>query len=282
MKQQLLLCTDLDRTLLPNGTQPESPQARHWFTRLAALPQVTLVYVTGRHLALVEKAVEEYGLPQPHFMITDVGSTILENHEHAWRVDERWQQVLGADWKGKSGDDLAVLFADCPSLRLQEKEKQSVHKLSYYVPLEQEQGQLLGQMELRMTRLGIRARLVHSIDEQAGTALLDVLPAAAGKYQAIDYLMKGQGFDIMDTVFSGDSGNDLDVLASPVPSVLVANATDEVRDSAGKLACERGNSAALDFAGGGYRGMNGNYSAGILEGVMHFHPQAGQWLGAAT
>lgn len=44
----LLLCTDLDRTLLPNGSQPESEQARKKFHELVKQPQVTLVYVTVR------------------------------------------------------------------------------------------------------------------------------------------------------------------------------------------------------------------------------------------
>ena len=63
MNARLLLCTDLDRTLLPNGEQPESPSARALFARLAARPGVTLVYVTGRHRALVQAALDEYQLP---------------------------------------------------------------------------------------------------------------------------------------------------------------------------------------------------------------------------
>ncbi|MDH5258324.1 MAG: haloacid dehalogenase, partial [Gammaproteobacteria bacterium] len=54
--RRLLLCTDLDRTLLPNGRQPESEQARKLFGRLASRPEVTLVYVTGRDPVLVEDA----------------------------------------------------------------------------------------------------------------------------------------------------------------------------------------------------------------------------------
>ena len=30
--------------------------------------------------------------------------------------------------------------------------------------------------------------------------------------------------------------------------------------------------AAFYLAQGGFLGMNGNYSAGILEGVAHYHP----------
>mgnify|MGYP000444995282 FL=1 len=51
----LLLCTDLDRTLVPNGAEPESAQSRKKFSQLAGHPQVTLVYVTGRHQQLVEQ-----------------------------------------------------------------------------------------------------------------------------------------------------------------------------------------------------------------------------------
>lgn len=63
---RLLLCTDLDRTLLPKCPEPEfeSEQARRKFHSLVDHAQVTLVYVTGRHQQLVEQAIEEYPLPQ--------------------------------------------------------------------------------------------------------------------------------------------------------------------------------------------------------------------------
>jgi len=36
--------------------------------------------------------------------------------------------------------------------------------------------------------------------------------------------------------------------------------------------------ASLYLAHGGLLGMNGNYSAGILEGVVHFIPATRDWL----
>ena len=39
--RNILLCSDLDRTLIPNGTQPESPQARPLLRSLAARPELT-------------------------------------------------------------------------------------------------------------------------------------------------------------------------------------------------------------------------------------------------
>ncbi len=65
MPDRLLICTDLDRTLIPNGPQPESPGARRRFAILAERPEVTLAYVSGRHRALVEDAITTYRLPTP-------------------------------------------------------------------------------------------------------------------------------------------------------------------------------------------------------------------------
>jgi hypothetical protein len=79
-------------------------------------------------------------------------------------------------------------------------------------------------------------------------------------------------------MFAGDSGNDLPVLASNIPSVLVANATGEVREDAVARARNAGNGEFLYLAKGGFLGMNGNYSAGILEGVFHFQPGLADWI----
>jgi hypothetical protein len=46
-----------------------------------------------------------------------------------------------------------------------------------------------------------------------------------------------------------------------------------VQQEAIELAASSGHSAQLYIARGGYNGMNGNYSAGILEGIAHYHPQ---------
>jgi hypothetical protein len=73
-------------------------------------------------------------------------------------------------------------------------------------------------------------------------------------------------------LFAGDSGNDLTVMASHLPAVLVANASDEVREQALELARRNGLVERLYLARGGFLELNGNYAAGILEGVAHFHP----------
>jgi hypothetical protein len=278
MMQRLLLCSDLDRTLLPNGPQPESPGARERFARFVSRPEVMLVYVTGRHRELVEQAIANYRLPRPDFVIGDVGTTIFEITAHGWRLQQAWQDEIAPDWAGLTRADISALLGGIKLLRLQETAKQNIHKLSYYVPLYADHVALLDEVRQCLVQRNVNASLIWSIDEPAGIGLLDVLPSRASKLHAVEFLMQQCGFSYTDTVFAGDSGNDLPVLSSAIPAVLVANASAEVRATAQRQAAALGHASQLYLAGGGLLGMNGNYSAGVLEGIVHFIPQAGAWL----
>jgi sucrose-6F-phosphate phosphohydrolase len=277
MIESLLLCTDLDRTLLPNGPQPETPGARERVAKLAARAETTLAYVTGRHRELVEEAIAAYTLPRPDYVIGDVGTTIYQLDSGKWQSWQEWEEHIGHDWSGKNTGDLQQLFHDLSPLRLQEQSKQNRFKLSYYIPLQTDREALLGEMDRRLDDNSLQANLIWSVDESSGTGLLDVLPAAATKLHALEFLMQRRGFTLEHTVFAGDSGNDLQVLCSSLKSVLVANATPEVRDQAVRLAEENGTREALYLARGNFQGMNGNYSAGILEGVAYFLPETRGW-----
>lgn len=274
MLDSILLATDLDRTLLPNGTHPESPGARTRFRQFVARPEVMLVYVTGRDRELVIAAIAEFDLPQPHFVIADVGTSVYEIRDSDWRLCDDWHQKLAATWHACGAAQLAAVLADLPGLRLQEAAKQSALKLSYYTAALDEPAALLAEVQVRLASAGAATHLVWSVDETTGTGLLDVLPAGAGKRQALEYLRSQLGIALDKTVFAGDSGNDMEVLVSDMPSVLVANAHDAVRAEA----VRRGDGNTLYLARGGLAGMNGCYSAGILEGVMHFLPETRNWL----
>ena len=280
MTGQLLICTDLDRTLIPNGPQSESAAAREHFSTLVGHPEVTLAYVSGRHRALVERAIVNYRLPLPDFVIGDVGTTIYQvGPRQLWQKQSAWEDEIGKDWGGKNHADLKALSVDIPSLRPQERTKQNDYKLSYYVPLHSDRNALSAMIDARLKASGVNARLIWSVDEPAGIGLLDILPARASKYHAVEALMQMRGFGYTNTVFCGDSGNDIEVLISPIPSVLVANSQAQVRELAVKLANEGGYGDQLYIAQGGFHGMNGNYAAGILEGVAFYHPHTLAWMG---
>ncbi|MGD2118602.1 MAG: HAD-IIB family hydrolase [Chromatiales bacterium] len=280
MSKRLLICTDLDRTLIPNGPQSESPGARQHFSMLASRPEVTLAFVSGRHRALVEKAITNYRLPVPEWVIGDVGTTIYHvGEQQDWQLLTDWENEIARDWNGKTHADVKALLTGLRDLRSQERSKQNKYKLSYYVPLHVNRDVLSSMIQERMQQNDIKARLIWSVDEPAGVGLLDVLPVRASKYHAVETLMKLYDFDYNSTVFCGDSGNDIAVLASPVPAVLVANAQQDVRELARRLADEMGHSEQLYIAQGRFMGMNGNYSAGMLEGIAHYHPDVLDWMG---
>ena len=280
MSERILLCTDLDRTLLPNGNAPESAQARALFAALVSHPNCTLAYVSGRHKALVQEAIAEFNLPIPDVVIGDVGTSIYQVGADGWQQWPQWITKIAADWDGCEQPDLQYLFGHLAELTLQESSKQNRFKLSYYVPTTIDPKPLLSAMRQCLALHSIRAELIYSVDEASATGLLDVLPASATKYHAVEFLMQQLRFSLDNTVFAGDSGNDLPVLTSPIKSVLVANATDEVRKQALQLVREHSTETALYLAKGGFMGMNGNYSGGILEGVAHYLPRIKQWLNA--
>lgn len=272
MTAQILLCTDLDRTLIPNGNQPESPQARPRFHNFASHDQIKLAYVTGRHRELVKKAIRNYRLPKPDFVISDVGTNIYDLRKGQWQKWQRWQDEIAPDWAGYEHQQLVDLLADMNELRLQEYSKQNQFKLSYYHPLYLHIEDMDLAISVLLEENGIDASLVWSIDEPAGIGLLDVIPRHATKLHAVNFLRQYLEIPLSMTVFAGDSGNDLPVLASNIPSVLVANATPAVVSSATNAAKHTGNVEALYLARGDFLEMNGNYSAGILEGIAHYHP----------
>ncbi|WGS88278.1 HAD-IIB family hydrolase [Methylomonas sp. UP202] len=282
MMNRLLICTDLDRTLLPNGSQTESPGARAAFARLVSRPEVTLAYVSGRHRELVEDAIREYGLPLADWVIGDVGTTIYKTSPGEWETWVAWEEDIAGDWRGLTAKDLRPLFDDLPNLRLQEEAKQNRFKLSYYLATLGDIEALRQEMANRLHARNLAASLIYSVDEAAAAGLLDVLPAHATKLHAVEFLMQHQNFDVGNTVFAGDSGNDLPVLISGINAILVANAHGDVVAQSTALAEQNGTGARLYLAKGNFLGMNGNYSAGILEGVSHFFPCTRGWMEQAN
>jgi len=222
---------------------------------------------------LIEQAIAEFDLPQPDFAIADVGTTIYRVDSSGWHRWSEWDAKIAPDWRNLPRDELGRVLSVFPALRLQENKKQALHKLSFYVPLETDERALIDEMNVLLKQNGINANLIWSVDEAVDIGLLDVLPASANKLHAITFLMQQNGFRHENTVFAGDSGNDMDVLLSSIPSVLVANANIEVKRQA-VSACKD----TLYIAKGDYLGMNGNYSAGIIEGAAHYWPEVEVWL----
>lgn len=280
--KRLLLCTDLDRTLLPNGHAPESAGAREVFAYLVSHQAVKLVYVTGRDPGLVNEAIANWGIPEPDLLIADVGTTIANRAGGRWGKWLQWEDAIARDWAGRSTEDLKELLSGLAGFTLQDASRQAAFKLSYFTPAGTAGADIAQEASRRLKAAGVRANVVWSMDDATGMGLLDVLPVSATKRLAIEFVMARWCYRLDEVVFAGDSGNDQDVLVSPIPAVLVANATAELRTSVQGRAKARRWAKNLYCARGGALGMNGNYAAGILEGVLHFQPEWTKWLKEGT
>jgi hypothetical protein len=249
--------------VIPNGHEKESPQARELFCKLVNRPEITLVYVTGRHKKLIAKAIQEYDLPVPDYALADVGSTIYNIKNNNWDINTAWHEAIAPDWQGKQRTELMELLDDHPELALQELDKQNLYKLSYYTPENIKLDTLLDEIRERFKEKSILANFIWSIDDLTHQGLLDILPRSANKLHAIRFLMEQLDFDETNTLFAGDSGNDMEVFTSSIQSIVVGNATDKVTQEALQKVKTAGNEQQLYIA-------KENYSAGINEGLKHY------------
>ena len=126
--------------------------------------------------------------------------------------------------------------------------------------------------------LGIAATLIWSREDAEKRGLLDILPRRANKLEAIRFLTGMVELDESRVVFAGDSGNDLEPLTSGLKAILVKNAASDVHQAVMDHLSREGKTDCLYRAKGGFGGMNGNYAAGVVEGVVHFFPEATDWI----
>jgi len=271
--KKILICSDLDRTIIPNGDQEESAHTRAVFRQLVEDSDISLAYVSGRDKKLILDAIEEYYLPMPDYAIGDVGTTLYRVINGDWQMSDDWSDEIGQDWKSPARGKLSEFLEDMEEIRFQEPEKQKHYKVSFYTDQNVDHQRLIKNIRDVLAQKGVRASIIWSVDEISANGLLDIIPPRANKLHAIQFLMQQEHFPEDCTVFAGDSGNDLDVLTSGLQTILVKNATEDIRKDALEKISEKNLTNRLYLPQGNFFGMNGNYAAGVMEGLVHFIPE---------
>ena len=262
-----ILATDLDRTLLPNGSWPEDPGAIALFNELTSKHDVLVVYVTGRNLNLSEKAISVYGIRHPHVLIGDVGTSIRKYEEKGWGSHGGWDAHVRRTSPRWDAEAIRSAVADVEGLVEQEREHCSAFKQSYYVDH--------GRNEDILNVVNERVKdkydevVVYSFDSQTGKGLLDFLPQSATKQTALEYIAEESGVSKTDVVFCGDSGNDVFPLTAGFSGVLVRNADEQLVTDV-KQALDTNPELRVYFAKGGFKDMSGYYTSGVIEGAYHY------------
>ena len=262
-----ILATDLDRTLLPNGHWEADDQAIELFNRLTEQQDLLVVYVTGRNLNLTEQAIQEFGVRYPHVLCGDVGTSIRKYQNGAWQFDDGWVEHVKRSSPRWDAAAIKQAVADIDGLREQEAEHLNQFKQSYYVDHANNEA-LLAKVDER-----VKGRfdevIVYSFDSQDGKGLLDFLPASATKQTALEYVAEAHATPKQEVVFCGDSGNDIFPLTAGFLGVLVRNADQQLVDNV-KQAIRTNPQLQAYFAKGDFKGLNGYYTSGVIEGAYHY------------
>ena len=214
-----LFSTDLDGTLLGN---PEATQrfVASW-TALSAAERPLLVFNSGRLIDDMRQLVSEGKLPQPDYYIGGVGTEIYDGR--SGESLEAWTPELARGWDRSKIHDLIGSYDDTS---LQPEHFQNDFKSSWY--LINATAERIAAIETAIADAKLEATVVYSSARD-----LDLLPRAATKGGALEWLCQRLDIALSTVVVAGDTGNDSSMFLLPdVRGILVQNAQPELLESA--------------------------------------------------
>ncbi|MFZ2117608.1 MAG: HAD family hydrolase, partial [Pseudonocardiaceae bacterium] len=180
-----ILVADLDGTLL-DGDAADRCQLH---AALSRHPEVTVVFATGRGLPSVREALRDPLLPQPRWIIADVGASVIDG------VDltpiEALQDQLRAGWPG--AERVRAALRRFPALTYQDGVAQN-GRCSFYLRPEQ----LTSEITDAVQALG--CTWLYSADRY-----FDVLPPRVCKGSALSALAREYHWSMASILVAGDS-----------------------------------------------------------------------------
>lgn len=227
----ILLASDMDGTILPNSGKDYNkdfyPVFNHWIEERRS--KIKIAYVTGRSLSLALEGIQEYTIPVPDIIISDVGSSIYMHAYSEWKRSSLWDSKISKSFA--KPDIIKALLDPIETLQLQEEKNQTEFKISYYTHSIVDEDLLRQLIQDTLKKNNILAKVIFSIDHIRNKGLIDILPEESGKKNAIDFIVDSLRIEPYNFLFAGDTGNDLDVLTSSYKSVLVGNADKSFRQT---------------------------------------------------
>ncbi|MEK9713425.1 MAG: HAD-IIB family hydrolase, partial [Thalassolituus sp.] len=187
----MLLATDLDGTFL-GGSQENRQQL---YQLISAHPDIDLIFVTGRGLESVMPLLADPTIPQPDYIICDVGCTVVDGHtlqpivEVQGRIDDKWpgEYTIHAEVEHIEG----MVRQDVPQER----------RCSYFVAPDVVEKHL---PELEAIGEKLNCDVLYS----AGL-YFDFLPKNVNKGSTLTALIEHLNINKADVMVAGDTLNDL-------------------------------------------------------------------------
>lgn len=231
----MLLATDLDGTFLAGD--PEDRLSL--YQTIAAHPEIKLAYVTGRSLEAVLPLLADPTLPQPDFIIADVGATLV--HGDSLQPIQPLQSVVDARWPGEPQVASAI-----EPFGLERQDVPQARRCSYFCTPEQAANPALREIA---DELG--CDLLYSAE-----LYLDFLPKGVNKGSSLQALADWLELSHDQVLAAGDTLNDLSMLSASFHGVCVGQSESAL------LEATRSHSRTLHASRPG--------CGGILEAFAHF------------
>ena len=221
------LATDLDGTLIPLEANSQNKADLRTLGSQLDAHDVELVYVTGRHLELIEDAVQTHALPIANWIISDVGTTLYERvasepSSTRLQIVDAYFEELGGEAAAVRIDEVRRQFSKHAKLSLQEAAKQNRLKASFYTDA-REVDDLADKIRSELLLAEINFEVIASVDPFTNDGLIDIVPHRASKQFALEWWRNYQHRSIDSILFAGDSGNDWHAFTAGYRTVVVAN-----------------------------------------------------------
>lgn len=245
-----VLASDIDNTL--TGDRPALERLTRHLEAERAGGELFLILSTGRRLDQVLSGVRDEGLPQPDAVISQVGTEIyLPPLTEDAAPLPAWDRLLHGQFE--RAEALAFLAGE-DGLELQPEQYNTALKVSAFLDSTPDPDETAGRIRQRIAAAGLADRF--QVVWSSGIHL-DIIPAAAGKGNAIRFLLDHLSLSPRRVLVAGDSGNDRSMFLA-YSGIIVANAQPELM----RLREEQPEA--------GHFFATEPYAAGVAEGLRHF------------
>jgi glucosylglycerol-phosphate synthase len=231
----MILATDLDGTFL--GGKSLHKQKLYRLLREDTL--TSLIFVTGRGLETVIPLLNDPIIPNPDYIICDVGATVLNGH--TLEAIQPLQNDIEKGWPGRL--TIEERLSDLDGLQYQEVPQE--RRCSFFT----DNGGLVEEIRERMA--DIDCDVIYSVNRY-----LDVLPKGVNKGSSLLKLLKYLDADAEEVLVAGDTLNDLFMFQYGFKGVVVGKAEPALT------------TATADLPNVYHARLSG--AGGILEAERHF------------
>jgi HAD superfamily hydrolase (TIGR01484 family) len=126
-----VLASDLDGTLIPLEGELQNQEDLKTLAKVFEQSERSLVFATGRSFDSVMDAMSQIPLPEPDWIVCDVGSRIMHREEGEWKEMAAYDEHLNEITAGVSREDVESALEGIDGLTLQIPEHQTEVKISY-------------------------------------------------------------------------------------------------------------------------------------------------------